>query len=73
LQSDRIERFRAEPEFIEFAYGIGLDVDTQTEGLDVGDGFKGDAWYTDLMQSQCNAQSADACPGNQYWRCGHLA
>jgi hypothetical protein len=43
----------------------GLDVDAKAEGLDVGDGFKNYARYSDLMQSHCNAQAAYACPGNQ--------
>lgn len=73
LQSDRIERFGAETQFIEFADGVGLNVDTQAKRLDVGDRFKDDARYTDLMQSQCDAQAADARPGNQYRRCVHLA
>ena len=40
LQSDRIERFRGETQFIEFADGVGLNVDAQAEGLDVRDRFK---------------------------------
>ena len=71
LHSDGIERFRAKTQFKELADGVGLNVDAQAERLYVGDRFKDDARYTDLMQRKCNAQAANACPGNQYWRCAH--
>ena len=45
----------------------------QAERLDVGNRFKDDARYTDLMQSQCNAPVADTGPNDQYGRCDHLA
>ena len=43
----------------------------RAEGLDLGDGFKHEARYTDLMQSERNAQAANACTSDQYWRNGH--
>jgi hypothetical protein len=33
LQSDRIERFRTETQFVELADGVGLDVYTQASSL----------------------------------------
>jgi hypothetical protein len=36
--------------------------------LDLRNGFKHDASHTDRMQSERNAQAANACTGDSYWR-----
>jgi hypothetical protein len=67
----QVQRFRPKAHLIHFTHSIGLKINAHAKGFDLRDGFKYGARYTDLMQSERNAQAANACTGDGYWRIDH--
>ena len=65
LQPDGVELLGPDPEFVELAHRVRLQVDAHPERLEVPHGFQHEARHADLMQGQSDTQSSNAAPGNE--------
>ena len=63
-EADPVEVMRGDAEIVEFAHGVGLQVDADAERAHFADRFEYDARHTDLMQREGCRQSADAATGD---------
>lgn len=66
LDADRVQQFRAQPQLVELAHGVGLQVDAHAQRLQLGHRLEDDAGHTDLVQRQRQRHAADPTSGDQY-------
>ena len=65
-QAHAIEIGLRDAEIVEFAHGIGLQIDADAERAHLAHRFEDDARHADLMQRQRRRQPADAAAGDEY-------
>ena len=65
LDADAVQHLGVDAEVIELANGVRLQVDTDTERLEVLNRFQHHTGHTDLMEGEGDTQSSDAAPGNE--------
>ena len=58
-------------EVVEFAHGVGLQVDAHAQWLHLAYGFEHDTRHADLMKRQRGGQSADTATGDEDWTFSH--
>src|SRR5690606_21656066 len=66
-QADAVEVVRTYAEVVEFAHGIGLQVDADTQRAQFTYGVENDAGNAYLVQRKGHRKAADASTGNQDW------
>lgn len=65
LQADGVQHVVAEPQVVQLAHGIGLQVDADAQRLQLGHRFEHDAGHADLVQREGGGHAADTATGDQ--------
>src|SRR5690606_4975341 len=73
LDTDCRERLWAKAQLVELAHGIGLQVDADSQRLDLGDTFEDVARHADLVQRERSAETADTGARDQNRTVAHSA
>ena len=65
LQANGVQHVVAKPQVVQFAHGVGLQVDAHAQRLQLGHRFKDDAGHADLVQGEGSGHATDAAAGDQ--------
>src|SRR5688500_15953903 len=71
LQADSVQLAGTNPELVQLAHRVRLQVDPDAKRLQLGDGLEHEARHADLLQGERDTESADSATGNEYGQIGH--